>query len=95
MDRQTVELVRPPACDVLNPLRPLAEALRGLLDAPGIAGTAPEWLAEASRLMPELRRRFPALPDAVTPTDPGERWRLFEGVAQLILAVGASRGLPR
>ncbi len=73
------------------PYAPIAEALRGLLDAPGLAGTAAEWLAEATRLLPELRRRFPALPEPAVPTDAGERWRLFEGIAQLLLAVAAER----
>jgi DNA-binding SARP family transcriptional activator len=73
------------------PYAPVAEALRGLLSAPGLAGTAPEWLAEASRLLPEVRQRFPALPEPAVPTDAAERWRLFEGLAQLVLAVAAER----
>jgi DNA-binding SARP family transcriptional activator len=73
------------------PYAPVAEALRGLLNAPGLAGAAPEWLAEATRLLPELRRRFPTLPEPAVPTDAGERWRLFEGLAQLVLAVAAER----
>lgn len=70
------------------PFAPLLEAVRGALEAPGLAGADAEWLAEASRLLPELRRRFPHLP---TPTGPGERGRLFEGFTQMLLALAAER----
>ncbi|MEX2157191.1 MAG: AAA family ATPase [Gemmatimonadales bacterium] len=73
------------------PYGPIVEALRGVLDAPGLAGTPAEWLTEATRLLPDLRRRFPALPPPPAPADPGERWRLSEGLAQVILAVAAER----
>jgi len=73
------------------PYGPVVEALRGVLDAPGLAGTPTEWLTEATRLLPELRRRFPALPQPPAPADPGDRWRLSEGLAQVILAVAAER----
>lgn len=67
------------------PFGPVVEALRTAVDAPGLAGADPEWLAEVARLVPELRRRFPSLPGppAATP----DAWRLFEGVAQLLLAL--------
>jgi predicted ATPase len=57
--------------------------------APGLAATAPEWLAEVARIVPEVRERFPAL--APTESEPGEGWRLFEGVAQLLAALAAER----
>ncbi|MEP7325615.1 MAG: AAA family ATPase [Gemmatimonadota bacterium] len=72
-----------------TPFGPIVEALREGLDAPGLAGADPEWLVEASRLLPELRRRFPGLPETPTQTDAAGRWRLFEGVAQLIMAMAA------
>ena len=75
------------------PYGPIIEALRGAADAPGIAGTDPEWLAEAARLLPELRRRFPALPDPPAPAGVGDRWRLYEAVVQLLLALAAERPL--
>ncbi|HEX6644115.1 MAG TPA: AAA family ATPase [Gemmatimonadales bacterium] len=73
------------------PFGSITAALRGGLGAPGLACTDPEWLAEVSRLVPELNRRFPGLQPA--PTAPGglERLRLFEGVAQLFLALAAER----
>jgi DNA-binding SARP family transcriptional activator len=73
------------------PYEPVVELLRDALSAPGLAGTAPEWLTEVTRLVPELRQRFPALPQPGLPTDSAESWRLFEGIAQLILALAAER----
>jgi DNA-binding SARP family transcriptional activator len=73
------------------PYAPLVEALEGLLNAPGVAGTSPEWLAYAARLLPELRQRFPGLGDVSTAPDSTEAWRLFEGVAQLLTAVASER----
>ncbi len=73
------------------PYGPIAEVLRDACDAPGLAGTAPEWLTEVTRLIPELRRRFPGLPEPPAPTDVAERWRLFEAVTQVLLALAAER----
>ncbi len=73
------------------PYGPVVEVLRGALDAPGLAGTDPQWLAEVARLLPELRQRFPGLPQATPPPAPAEAWRLFEAVAQLLLAVSAEQ----
>jgi DNA-binding SARP family transcriptional activator len=73
------------------PYEPIVELLRDALSAPGLAGTAPEWLTEAARLLPEIRQRFPALPSPAVPADSAEGWRLFEGVAQLVLALAAER----
>ncbi|MGH7510145.1 MAG: ATP-binding protein [Gemmatimonadales bacterium] len=75
------------------PYEPLVEILRDALGAPGLAGAAPEWLTEVTRLMPELRQRFPALPEPSVPGESAEGWRLFEGVAQLVLALAAERPL--
>jgi predicted ATPase len=73
------------------PYEPIVELLRDALSAPGLAGAAPEWLTEAARLLPEIRQRFPALPQPAVPADSAEGWRLFEGVAQLVLALAAER----
>jgi len=75
------------------PYEPVVEMLRDALGAPGLAGTAPEWLTEVTRLLPELKQRFPALSEPETPSDSTEGWRLFEGVAQLMLALAAERPL--
>jgi DNA-binding SARP family transcriptional activator len=73
------------------PYEPVVEVLRDALSAPGLAGTAPEWLTEVARLFPELRQRFPGLPLPSIPSDSADGWRLFEGVSQLILALAAER----
>ncbi len=75
------------------PYEPVVEVLRDALTAPGLAGTAPEWLTEVTRLIPELRQRFPGLAEPGAPSDSAEGWRLFEGVAQLILALAGERPL--
>ena len=74
------------------PYEPVVEVLRDALASPGLGGTAPEWLSEVTRLLPELRQRFPTIPE-LTPSDSAEGWRLFEGVAQLMLALAAERPL--
>jgi len=73
------------------PYEPVVEVLRDALGAPGLACTAPEWLTEVTRLLPELKQRFPALSEPATPSNSTEGWRLFEGVAQLMLALAAER----
>ena len=73
------------------PYQPLVEALRPRLEVEN----APEdlledlWLAELSRLLPELRVRYPDLP---TPTEDEltAKLRLFEAVARLVDALARS-----
>lgn len=72
-----------------GPFGPLAAALRGVLEAPGLAGAPPEALAELSRLVPEVRSRLPGVPAPPAATSPAGRQQLFEGVAQVLLAVAA------
>ena len=69
------------------PFGAVIEALRGVLDAPSIAGVDPEWLAEMGRVLPEIRRRFPNLPDAPSTSVAANGWRLFEAFAQMLLAI--------
>jgi predicted ATPase len=70
------------------PYQPLVEALRTRLEAEN----APEdlledlWLAELSRLLPELRLRYPDLP-APTQDEISGKLRLFEAGARLLLAL--------
>ena len=70
------------------PYQPLVEALRERLEAEN----APEdlledlWLAELSRLLPELRLRYPDLP-APTEDEISGRLRLFEAVARFLDAL--------
>jgi predicted ATPase len=71
----------------------VVELLRHALDAPGLAGAAPECLAEVARLLPELRQRFPALPEPASSSDSTEVPRLFEGIAQVLLSLAAESPL--
>ncbi|HET9225684.1 MAG TPA: AAA family ATPase, partial [Thermoanaerobaculia bacterium] len=75
------------------PFAPIVDALRSGLDAPGLASTAPEWLTEVGRLLPELRQRFPGLAEPEATVDPADAWRLFEGVAQVVASLAAERPL--
>jgi len=84
-----------------TPYHPMVEALRSVLDDGGqdrgdgenglsspsrlLRFSSPIWLAEASRLLPELREIAPDLPQPL-PAGPEEaRTRLFEALCQLVL----------
>ena len=73
------------------PYGPMVEILREALDQPGVGGTEPDWLSEVARLVPEIRQRFPGLPAPSVSNDPMHGRRLYEGVAQLLLALAAER----
>ncbi len=70
------------------PYQPLVEALRPRLEAENAPDDLLDdvWLAELSRILPELRARYPDLP---TPTqdDLSAKVRLFEAVARLLDAL--------
>jgi DNA-binding SARP family transcriptional activator len=73
------------------PFEPVVEILRDALGKPGLVGAAPEWLTEATKLLPELRQRFANLPEPTPPTDASAGWRLFESIAQILLALAAEQ----
>ena len=75
---------------VAIPFGLVSETLRSGLDAPGVAGTDGQWLAEIARLLPELRERLPGVPAAAPPA-PAEAWRLFESVAQMLIAIASEQ----
>ena len=75
------------------PFAPIVDALRSALDAPGLSATDPEWLTEVTRLLPELRHRFPGLAEPEPAADPADAWRLYEGVAQVVASLAAERPL--
>lgn len=72
------------------PYAAIASALRPLIRAQGVAATSPHLLAEAARLLPELRDAF-----QLPPVEPGQeeagRLRIAEGVAALLEAAAAER----
>jgi len=67
--------------------QPLVEALRDRLMPLGAADLrellSPTWLAELSRLLPELVERLPELPPPLALAEAEARLRLFEAVARL------------
>lgn len=68
------------------PYASIAEALRGALRAPGVAGTGRHLLAEAARILPELRDAYD-LPEPGPIDAEGGRLRFFEGIAALVDSV--------
>ncbi len=66
------------------PYAGLGSLIEGLLRLPGVAGTAPEWLAELARLQPEVRRRFPGIPEPPESLGETARLRLAEAAFQLL-----------
>ncbi|MBA3645099.1 MAG: PD40 domain-containing protein [Gemmatimonadaceae bacterium] len=72
--------------DAAIPYASIAEALRGVLDAPGLSGTGQHLLAEAARLLPQLRDQF-ALPPITDISDDAGRLRFYEGIAALFDSV--------
>src|SRR3989475_149951 len=73
------------------PYGPFLEALRGALPTPGLAGTAPEWLAEGTRPLPERRQRPPPLPAPAAALVVGRRPRPVDGIAPRRLSSPAER----
>ena len=69
------------------PYAAIGGLIAGLLDRPGVSGTPPEWLAELSRTVPEIRRRFPTIPEPIETQGETARIRLTEAVQQLTLSV--------
>lgn len=72
------------------PYAAIADALRPIVRAPGIAGASKHLLAEAARLLPELRDNF-ELPAVATIEDETGRLRFFEGIAALVDAAAYER----
>ncbi len=71
----------------------VVEAVGSALNAPGLAGADPQWLAELARLLPEIRSRFPALPEPLPSASSADAWRLSEAVSQVLLALASEQPL--
>jgi len=74
------------------PLAGIADALRPLVRASGTAGASRHLLAEAARLLPELRDAF-ELPALASIEDEASRIRFFEGIAALVDSVAYEQPL--
>jgi tetratricopeptide (TPR) repeat protein len=69
---------------------PFIEGLRSVLAAgPSLDQVPRHWLAEASRLLPELVEAYPGLPEPGPLDGPAAGRQFFEGVSQVLLAATA------
>ncbi|HEX7147220.1 MAG TPA: AAA family ATPase, partial [Actinomycetota bacterium] len=69
---------------------PFIEGLRGVLaTGPSLDEVPRHWLAEASRLLPELVEAYPGLPEPGPLDGPAAGRQFFEGVSQVLLAATA------
>ncbi|HZD56597.1 MAG TPA: AAA family ATPase [Anaerolineales bacterium] len=70
---------------------PVVEALRVAVNQSAHsdwrANVAPHWLAEVARLLPEIVELSPDLPQVSSLEGPGAQTRLYEAIAQFILAL--------
>jgi hypothetical protein len=69
------------------PFGMIGALVTGLLDRPGVIGTAPESLAEIARVVPRVRERFPHLPAPRKTEGEAARLHFAEGVFALFDAI--------
>src|SRR3954466_491965 len=69
------------------PYSTLSCLVSGLMDRPGVSATSPEALAELSRMVPELRRRFPNIPPGSDSQGETTRIRLTEAFMEMLRAI--------
>ena len=69
------------------PFGMIGALVTGLLDRPGVIGTAPESLAEIARVVPQVRDRFPHLPPPRKTEGEAARLHFAEGVFALFDAI--------
>ena len=69
------------------PYAAVSSLIEGLLSRPGVSGAPPEALAELSRTVPEVRRRFPHLPPASQVDGEAARVRLADAVHEFVRAL--------
>jgi DNA-binding SARP family transcriptional activator/tetratricopeptide (TPR) repeat protein len=73
------------------PYATVSGLILGLLSVPEVSGTPPEALAELSRTVPDVRRRFPAIPPARDTQGDTARIELAESFHQLLQAIAEER----
>ncbi len=69
------------------PYATLGGLVHGLLDRPGVSATPPEALAELGRTVPQVRHRFPTLPQSSDSQGETARIRLTESFHQMVQAI--------
>ncbi len=75
------------------PYATIGSIVESLLDRPGASGTSPDALAELARILPEIKRRYPALPPASESTGEAARLRFAEAALELVEAVADERAI--
>jgi predicted ATPase/DNA-binding SARP family transcriptional activator len=75
------------------PYQPAVEALRAALPQLISDNVAPLWLAEAARLVPELRQERPDLPEPARLEPEHEQARLMEGLCRCLLGLAERQPL--
>ncbi len=71
------------------PYQPVVDALRTAATAERVMALDAVWLAELSRLLPDLRRIRPDLPPPIRASDDTARQRLFEAVARFLQEIAS------
>jgi tetratricopeptide (TPR) repeat protein len=63
------------------PFAPISNLIRQLSRLPGFVGVSPTWIGELTRLVPDLRERFPNVPQPMA-IDDSARYRLCDATVQ-------------
>ena len=74
------------------PYAAVADLLHDICAEPAVSGTEPLWLAEASRVVPELKSMYPGIPDPINIESESVRFRVAEAVYRMLEAV--AEGAP-
>lgn len=95
--QQTAVWIGCAATEHALPYAPVAALLRVSALNNRLTRLAPGWLGEISRLLPELAATQPGLPSSGPMTEPWQRQRLFQALAEVILSAdphGFARAAP-
>jgi DNA-binding SARP family transcriptional activator len=74
------------------PFAPITSLMRQLSHLPGFVGLDPVWIGELTRLVPELRERYPNAPQPMA-VDDAARHRLADATVQAAQAVAEEQAL--
>jgi DNA-binding SARP family transcriptional activator/tetratricopeptide (TPR) repeat protein len=74
------------------PFAPLSALIRQLARLPGFVATSPTWIGELTRLVPELRERYPHVPHPMA-IDDSARYRLSDATVQTATSVAEEQPL--
>ncbi len=74
------------------PYAAVADLLHDICAEPAVSGAEPLWLAEASRVVPELKSMYPGIPDPINIESESVRFRVAEAIYRMLEAV--AEGAP-